>query len=194
MDSKEKILEVARDIFQKKGKSGTRMQEIADAAGVNKALLHYYFKNKEGLFKEVFVGLIRKMLLPLKQELFQKELPLDKRIQNFVDGYIDSLKENPLLLTFILGELTMNKMPLTPPPEIAEGIMKLGMELKNDEEFKHIDPFQLTTTVLGSCVFPFIAKPMLLGLGLEKTTTFEEFLEERKKILPQIILSGIMIK
>ncbi|MBD0405042.1 TetR/AcrR family transcriptional regulator [Flammeovirga sp. EKP202] len=194
MDSREKILEVARDIFQKKGKSGTRMQEIADAAGVNKALLHYYFKNKDGLFKEVFVDLIRKMLLPLKQQMFQKNLPLEDRIQNFVDGYINSLKENPLLLTFILGELSMNNMPFVPPPEIGEGIIQLGVELKEDEEFKHIDPFQLATTIIGSCVFPFIARPMLIGLGLEKSTTFEEFLEERKKILPQIILSGIKIK
>lgn len=194
MDSREKILEVAREIFQLKGKSGARMQEIADAAGVNKALLHYYFKNKEGLFKEVFQELIRKMLLPLKQELFQKSLPLDQRIENFVDRYIDSLKENPILLTFILGELRMSKMPLSPPPEIAEGVMKLGLELKEDEEFKELDPFQLTTTILGSCVFPFIARPMLLGLGLEKTSSFDEFLEERKKILPQIILSGIKLK
>ncbi|NME70258.1 TetR/AcrR family transcriptional regulator [Flammeovirga aprica] len=194
MDSREKILEVARDIFQKKGKSGTRMQEIADTAGVNKALLHYYFKNKEGLFKEVFVDLIRKMLLPLKQQMFQKGIPLEDRIQNFVEGYINSLKENPLLLTFILGELSMNNMPFVPPPEISEGIVQLGVELQEDEEFKGIDPFQLATTIIGSCVFPFIARPMLIGLGLEKSTTFEEFLEERKKTLPQIILSGIKIK
>lgn len=194
MDSRKKILEVAKEVFQEKGNSGARMQEIADAAGVNKALLHYYFKNKDGLFREVFIDLIRKMLLPLKEKLFTKSLPLEERIKNFVNDYIDTLKENPLLLSFILGELRMNKMPLTPPPEIAEGIIKLGHELKENEEFKDLDPFQLATTILGSCVFPFIARPMLLGLGLEKTSSFDEFLEERKKILPQIILSGIKLK
>ncbi|HNA17232.1 MAG TPA: helix-turn-helix domain-containing protein, partial [Ferruginibacter sp.] len=53
-DTEQKILESARNVFIQKGLAGARMQDIADHAGVNKALLHYYFTSKDKLFNIVF--------------------------------------------------------------------------------------------------------------------------------------------
>jgi TetR/AcrR family transcriptional regulator len=53
-ETERKILQAAREVFQRKGLYGARMQEIADAAGINKALLHYYFRNKDKLFDAIF--------------------------------------------------------------------------------------------------------------------------------------------
>ncbi|WP_281613261.1 TetR/AcrR family transcriptional regulator [Flammeovirga sp. SubArs3] len=190
MDKKDKILEVAREVFQEKGKSGARMQEIADKAGVNKALLHYYFTNKEGLFKEVFTEMIRKTLLPLKINLLSGE-DLEVKIKKFVAGYIDIMKENPNMVSFILGELRMNKIPIDPPEDIKESLNVLRVQLRDDDRFKTIDPFQIMSMIIGSCIFPFIGRPMLTRLGLEDEQTYEQFLEDRKEILPDIILDGI---
>ncbi|MBB6461179.1 TetR/AcrR family transcriptional regulator [Flammeovirga kamogawensis] len=190
MDSKDKILEVAKDIFQKKGKSGARMQEIADAAGVNKALVHYYFKNKEGLFQEVFQDLIRKTIFPIVYVLRGPE-PLEDKISQFIDLYIDTLKENPNMVTFIIGELQMNKAPFTPSKEMQDTVISIGKQLQEDPNFISIHPLQFMTTLLGSCIFPFIAKPMFTNFDQIEPFSFDEFIEERKSILHHIILNGI---
>ena len=52
--TEERIFEAARKVFARKGRDGARMQEIADEAGINRALLHYYFRSKQGLFEAVF--------------------------------------------------------------------------------------------------------------------------------------------
>ena len=51
--TEQQILEAARKIFREKGFEGARMQEIADAAKINKAMLHYYFRSKELLFQRI---------------------------------------------------------------------------------------------------------------------------------------------
>ena len=53
-DTEGQILDAAKNVFQKKGMDGARMQEIADAAGINKAMLHYYYRSKQLLFEAVF--------------------------------------------------------------------------------------------------------------------------------------------
>ena len=53
-DTEQLILEAAKKVFFNKGFDGARMQEIADVAGINKALLHYYFRSKDKLFEAIF--------------------------------------------------------------------------------------------------------------------------------------------
>ncbi|NNE47360.1 MAG: helix-turn-helix transcriptional regulator, partial [Rhodothermales bacterium] len=53
LDTEQQILEAALNVFSRKGRDGARMQEIADLAGINKALLHYYFRSKNGLYERV---------------------------------------------------------------------------------------------------------------------------------------------
>ena len=52
--TEEKIFDAATDVFVEKGMDGARMQDIANHAGINKALLHYYFRTKDQLFNAVF--------------------------------------------------------------------------------------------------------------------------------------------
>src|SRR4029077_761858 len=98
-----RILEAARKVFQSKGMHGARMQDIADSAGINKALLHYYFRNKEQLFESIFKEALEKFL-PVLRELVESDFPLGKKIKSFVDGYTDVLLENPFLPAFIIHE------------------------------------------------------------------------------------------
>ncbi|TFH46253.1 MAG: TetR/AcrR family transcriptional regulator, partial [Bacteroidia bacterium] len=61
MLTEEKIFNAATAVFEEKGFAAARMKEIADKAGINKALLHYYFHSKDQLFKAVFQPLMKKM-------------------------------------------------------------------------------------------------------------------------------------
>ena len=84
--------------------TGARMQDIADEAGMNKALLHYYFRNKETLFEQVFLEAARQ-LLPRINEVLNADLPLAEKIRSFCEIYIDIGMENPQLLLFVLNEI-----------------------------------------------------------------------------------------
>ena len=107
--TEEKIYEVARRIFILKGMDGARMQEIADEAGMNKALLHYYFKSKENLFKAVFKDTFSKFFVKVKDTLSSDFSPKEKLIV-FIDNYIDLIMANPYVPQFIINEI--NRDPL----------------------------------------------------------------------------------
>ena len=106
--TEEKILAAARKVFIAKGMAGARMQDIADEAGINKALLHYYFRSKEKLFETIFKELSLQFL-PRINSLFESELSLFEKIEIFCSEYISKMVENPFIPLFIVNE--MNKQP-----------------------------------------------------------------------------------
>jgi len=102
--TEEKILAAARKVFTTKGMAGARMQDIADEAGMNKALLHYYFRDKEKLFETVFLAEAQKFF-PTINAIFASEQPLFEKIETFVSEYIDEMLENPYLPWFVINEI-----------------------------------------------------------------------------------------
>src|SRR5690242_3482240 len=92
--TKEKILAAANQIFTKKGMAGARMQDIADEAGINKALLHYYFSSKEKLFEVIFEEAAEKLFSRISQ-VIESDEPLFETIQSFTREYISFMMENP---------------------------------------------------------------------------------------------------
>ena len=85
--TEKKIIAAATDIFLKKGKDGARMQEIADHAGINKALLHYYFRSKDRLFEEVFKNEIKTIVTSIIDAISETENFYDFLTQ-FVHTYL----------------------------------------------------------------------------------------------------------
>ena len=102
--AEEKILVAARKVFTTKGMAGARMQDIADEAGINKALLHYYFRDKDKLFEVVFMEEAQKFF-PKINAIFNSDVPLFEKIENFVNEYIDEMQENPYLPWFVMNEV-----------------------------------------------------------------------------------------
>ncbi|NTW33144.1 MAG: TetR/AcrR family transcriptional regulator, partial [Bacteroidetes bacterium] len=99
------ILKAAKKVFIDKGFDGARMQEIADLAGINKALLHYYFRSKEKMFDAVFEDVFMQFL-PEVTEVMNSEITLFDKIKTFVDVYITALLKNPHIPIFVLHELS----------------------------------------------------------------------------------------
>src|SRR5437762_14310385 len=99
--TEEKILAAARKAFLSKGLSGARMQDIADEAGINKALLHYYFKNKEQLFENIFT-MLTKGFWDQISSIFESDTPLFEKIHSFCSLYIAKVIHNPYIPLFVL--------------------------------------------------------------------------------------------
>jgi AcrR family transcriptional regulator len=194
-NTEQNILEAAKLVFVAKGMAGARMQEIADKAGINKALLHYYFRSKEKLFEAVFVEILSK-LIPDISELLLSELPLFEKIRKFTQHYIDTIRENPLIPVFILHELNSE------PEGIARTFKSMGIQpqIFVDEinrEIKKgtiipIDPLHLIVNLLSMCIFPIVAQPIMQHLIFEdKGEAYSAFLEQRKKEVPEFIINSI---
>ncbi|MBK7336511.1 MAG: TetR/AcrR family transcriptional regulator [Saprospirales bacterium] len=94
LDTEGRVLEAAKRVFIRKGYAGARMQEIADEAGINKGLLHYYFKSKDNLFSAIFEQAFREMV-PRQNELFESDLPLFIKLEQFVERYLDFFPNTP---------------------------------------------------------------------------------------------------
>ena len=197
--TEEKILLAARTVFLRRGTAGARMQEIAEEAGVNQALLHYYFRSKERLSAAVFQQVARQLFPRLFQTL-ASDLPLDEKTDRIVNAYIDILSQNLFIPAYVLSELHHH-------PERAEQILISGMgsvpsevlspviaKLKSQIDaavkagtMRPITPQEFIVNLLSLCVFPFAARPLLaVALGFDDRR-FATFLKQRRKRLPEFI-------
>ncbi len=190
-----KIRQAARDVFIQKGMTGARMQEIADKAGINKALLHYYYRNKELLFKAVFRDVLREMF-PRFFAIFQEDIPLEVKLYQLADQYVNFLSRNPSVPVFMINELHRDAENLFEKLEISS-ILDLSIIQKQlDEEFKKgnikkISVTQFMINVASLLVFPFMAAPLVKEIGKMDQRKFSEFLELRKKEVPRFIMDAL---
>ncbi len=200
LNTEQKILQSAMDIFVIKGKHGTKMQEIADAAGINKAMLHYYFRSKDKLFARVFENVFSGIFSSL-HTVFEKKDSFYNKLSNFVNAYFELIRSNSNLPLFILREIQedseeikalftviLENATFNLPSKFVESAYKAI----DNGEIKTVDPRQLFITVLGSSVFYFIAEP-LLAVFLKNDPNYERerFISERKKAIVDIIFNGI---
>jgi AcrR family transcriptional regulator len=194
--AEKKILTAARKVFTSKGMAGARMQDIADQAGINKALLHYYFRDKDKLFETIFLEEAQRFF-PKINMIFSSDAPLFEKIETFVAEYIDEMVENPYLPWFVLNE--MNRDPdhflyriwgkdnLPKPGKFLEQIEK---EIRNGT-IKKINPVHLLLNLLSMTIFPFIARPMVTRNLKLSDLQFRKAMEERKKEIPKFIIDSI---
>ena len=195
--TEERILEAAKKVFIRKGMYGARMQEIADEAGINKALLHYYFRSKNKLFEAIFQEAFHEFA-PNAFGILKGDMPFEEKIQLFVSNYIDLISKNPFLPIFIISEINQNPDRLGHITNMMGVIrQEIGKEIKikvSTGEYRNIDPVQLLSNVVAMTLFPFLAKPIIQGAFGYSDEDFRKFLEERKKLIPDIILSYLKIK
>jgi len=202
-DTETKILDAAKEVFQHKGLTGARMQEIADQAGINKALLHYYYRTKDKLFEKVFelafsvfIPKIRDIVLSTDKSVFDK-------INFFVDNYIDLLNKHPYIPGFVINELNRNPQILVQVFEKNVQFKEMNLFEKFDAQLKDeakkgiirpIDARNLMTNVIGLCIFPIVARPIIQGIMFNNDKkAYEVFLSQRKKFVTEFIINAIKV-
>ena len=194
--TEEKIFESATEVFLKKGMDGARMQDIANHAGINKALLHYYYRTKDHLFNAVFEKIAGQMFKKFAPVLDENH-SLEEKIRFFFQEHISFLQRNPRLPVFLINELNRN------PERIKKLIKNLDinklwstLEKQHKEEFvkynitKETIP-QLMTSIAALSVFPFMAKAVISGLMEKMGYDFNEYLEARKKFAADFVIKAI---
>ncbi len=188
------ILNAAKKVFHKKGFDGARMQEIADEAGLNKALLHYYFRSKEKLFQSVFETAFSEVFSRIN-DIFHSEFTFSSKIEILVSYYISFLTENSYVPWFIVNciyekpenlKLFLKSINYTP-----SSILQI-IEKQIKEEYNiDVDPMQVFMNILSLCVFPVIAKPLLHHVFELSPVQLDNFYDTRKKIVPTFIANAL---
>lgn len=198
VNTEKRILDSARNIFHKKGLAGARMKEIANEAGINQAMLHYYYRSKEKLFDAVFREAFMRVIPEIKQ-ILSKDLPLFEKIKFFTDSYISILLDNLYLPTFIINEIHQNpekmktlfiEYQIAPPNEFLEQIFKAIEE----KQIKPIDPKHLVLNIISMCIFPVAARPIIESVFNMTQEEYFEFLKQRKKEVSEFVINAIKIK
>ncbi len=194
-NTEEKILVAAQKVFIEKGMDGARMQEIANEAGINKALLHYYFRTKQKLFEAIFKMVFRN-ILPNLMEMVHSDLPIEQKLERFIEQYIEMLWKNPFVPTFILKEMNRDPQFLAStikgsgikPKEIIV-MFEREMEAGN---IRRMDPRDLLVNVLALSIFPIAAKPLLSIIFFDSNSAeYSAFISNRKKTVKAFILNSI---
>jgi AcrR family transcriptional regulator len=202
-ETEDRILDAAHAVFLRRGTAGARMQEVADEAGVNKALLHYYFRSKDQLAAAVFRRALQS-LLPQVFEILQSDARVEEKVRGIVDLEMEILSSNPFLPGYLLGELTHHPDRVQRIFESVVGVRltelgervrsKLGEQLEAEREagrLRAIEPEQFMMNLISLVIFPFAARPLLeVTLQLEGER-FEGMMEQRRKALPEFFLNAL---
>lgn len=194
--TEEKIFEAATEVFLEKGMDGARMQDIANQAGINKALLHYYYRTKEKLFSAVFEMIARQIFKKFAPVL-DENLSLEEKIRFFFKEHISFLQKNPKLPGFLLNEVNRNPeriKKLLGSIDFDNLWLKLYDQHRNEFSRYNITQEtmpQLMISMAAISVFPFAAKGIIEGILGKVNIDFYDFMEERKEFAAEFVIKAI---
>ena len=195
VSTEEKIKQAARKLFTEKGFDAVKTRDIAEEAGINQALLNYYFRSKEKLFDIIMVENFEQFVQQLIPILRNEELSLDEVLVQITGSYIDMLKHNPDLPFFIMNEMRSDSTKLLHVREKMAGVkavfLKRIEETYTKRKLSHAALGHMMMNFMGLIIFPFVAQPIMIKVNKFTKKEFGELMEERKKLVP-IWLKAIM--
>jgi TetR/AcrR family transcriptional regulator len=199
-----RILRAAREEFIERGATGARMQTIADRAGVNKALLHYYFRSKERLYEAALENILTTLGNALRRQLPKGKKVDDVRglLRQIITAYINTLRANPDFPRFILRELAdggahlprIVNLFITSFGDIPLRIYGLLQKEALRGRLRTMVPVHIALNIVGMCIFTFIAQPILATVA-ERTALHlkfdDRFFDDRINAIVSMSCDGI---
>ena len=202
-DTEQRILDAAHAVFVRTGTAGARMQEIAREAGVNSALLHYYFRSKDRLAEAVFHRAAAQ-LMPAVVGVLVSDRSLPDKVRAIVDIELDRLSRTPYLPAYIISELAHHPERISQlisvltgaqPETLGRKLLRIVADQINDEvragRLRPIAPEQFMVNLLSLCIFPFAARPMIGALMGLDDKAFARFIRERRETLADFFLNAL---
>lgn len=194
----EQILLVAKELFMQNGYEGVSTTQVAKAVGCNQALVHYYYRTKQNLFKIICQQEIQKMLKILV-DIPQEDISFEDFIENIIEAQIGFLKNNPDAPFFIIGELRHNSEVLKMMRELFSefgkeivGKIRMFVEMKQSKgELNDVSVEDLLIDIVSLDVMSFVGQVLFTQILEMDSQTQEAFLERRKTHIKKLILSSI---
>ena len=198
MNSEERIKAAARKVFHQKGYAATRTRDIAEEAGINHAMVNYYFRSKEKLFGIVMTETMGQFFKGVGVILNDESTSLEKKIEQVVANYIDLLLEEPDLPTFIFNEVRPNPQFFVVHSPIREVLTNSALTRQYAEavargEISEPNLMHAILNVIGLVIFPFVAKPILSAITNLPEEQYKALMLQRKEQIPQWIKAMLFL-
>jgi len=189
LSAEQKIKAAAQKLFTQKGYASVKTRDIAAEAGINLALLNYYFRSKEKLFELVMADNMIIIVEGAAGIIHDKDTNLDQKVERLTAHYINVIRKNPDVPQFVLTEIKNHPDKLAAvlggKLDIFNSVfIKQIQEKAESGEMVNVNPVQFLVNLLGLTVFPFIARPLLLSIGRVDEETFGMMMEQRKLLIP----------
>lgn len=203
LQTETKIKEAAIELFEKYGSKGTTVRKVAEKAGVNLALMNYYFQSKDKLFLDIFnerFGQYRDFGIPL---LLDRSLSFEKRLENYYDAMIAGMDEHPGLPMFILSELHFNEnlKPENGLPDSSDINTSLAGMLQEEFEagkIRKISALEFQLIIVSQTVFPYLMSKQLNVIGQNQLNpgswSLSEFMKSTYKANFLEMVIGFMVR
>lgn len=197
--TEELILDAAMKVFTRKGFAAARTEEIAKEAGINRSLLHYYYRDKQTMFNLIFESRFKEFFKGLFVIFEADNISLFDKIRRMVEHEINTLTKHPDLARFIITEIAHQPELLIEygkklgvnPRLFIEGFEKQVSKEVSAGTIKSIDGKQLLINVMSVCIYPFVAKPIIQTMMALDEVSFYEMTEQRKKEISEFIINAI---
>ena len=192
------ILDAAMKVFTQRGFDGARTEEIAKEAGINRALLHYYYRDKQTIFNMIFEERFKEFFVGIFQ-IFSSDQPILEKIRLLIDHEISMLLKHPDLARFIITEVANRperlieygqKLGVNPRTFVESFEKQLTAEIKIGT-IKPIQPRQLLMNIMSLCIYPFVAQPIFRTMMQLDKATFNNMMEARKKEVYTFIMNAL---
>ena len=188
-NTEQKIKAAARLVFHKKGFAAARTRDIAEEAGMNLALLNYYFRSKEKLFQLIMFEAIAGFMQNMGAVFNDENTSLEKKVELVAEKYIDLFIMEPELPLFVMSEIRshgaeiLEKLP-TVNTIMQSAFIKQYQKAVKEGKITEPKPLHFIMNLMGMIVFPFIGGPMLRKVGKLNDRQFNKLMQERKKLIP----------
>ncbi len=188
--TEQKIKDAARTVFLKKGYSATRTRDIAEHAGINLALLNYYFRSKEKLFEIIMIETLQSFIANMAKASNDTNTTLQQKVEIFASNYIDFICNDPDIPFFILSEIRNNSahqlLQKIPLHTLVSGSVFLQQynQAVSLGIIKNINWAHFLMNIMGLVIFPFVGMPLLKQIAGLNQQQFYNMMQERKKLIP----------
>ena len=195
-NTEQKIFDAATELFMEKGVDRTSVRDIASKAGINLALMNYYFRSKENLFDAIFTNLVTENTRELLK-ILNSDMGLEEKIRSYVNAYIDMLTANPLLVPFFMAIIHRSQEKITQMKVISNlyGTEKFSQQIVDEGKngtIRRTDPSHFFVDMISMITFPFAIRPLIMDRNEMSEEEFNEFIQERKEHVTDLLLKCIM--
>ena len=182
--TEQKIKDAARTLFIQKGFASITTREIAERAGINKALLNYHYRSKEKLFDSIMEEQVTNVFGRIFPIINNPQTSLEEKVGLLIDTYTDLLLAQPGAILFVLNEIQRQPDRLAGLVKINRGLLQSAIVQQLQQQRPDIPPMQLIMSMMGMMLFPYVGQPIFQG---DDPAAFIDLLKARKTLIPPMV-------
>jgi len=182
------IKNTAKHLFFAEGKLHATTQEIADAAGVNRTLVNYYFRSRDALFDQVFQE-AQQELVNLLDEVYESKKPFRDKIRNMIDVFMEAAIKYPYREVFIITQMNRNDVLDSKRSRVEKvNLMLQDVQAEMDRGgLKKNNPKHFLMNLFSMMAYPMVTSPLNKVLFNMTDDEYDVLIKERKQIIFETI-------